>query len=253
MMKIKILIGLLSFSSLVTAQIDANVYGGFSASYLQFPLFQKFVESYNQEQALYDGLSQDLEFNQIGYGGEFGIQGSVSNFVFGFGGSQTKTMASKATFKIGDTRGFQFKSYTFDMIVGFSIGEDKFQLIPYLDFGTQALQIHSWLEYDGVKSYGSEGRYNGVWTSWRLMGAGGLKFHYNFSDFVGMYADFNFPINLKTGAKGSTFTHSDNTTSGEYFFPLVAGPGVFETDLALPQNYRNMRFSIGMIFQLNAF
>lgn len=250
-MKSKILLGIMFLSSSTFAQLEGNVYGGFSANYLQFPLFEKFIESYNQEQALYDGLSKDLEYEPIGYGYEFGFQGSMSNFVFGAAGSQTKTMPSKATFKIGDSRGFQFKSYTFSFLFGAKLGGDKFQFIPYFDFGTQALQIHSWLEYDEVRSYGSEGRYNGVWTSWKLSVGAGLKTQYSFSDRLGIYTDFNFPAALKSGAKGSTFTHSDNTTSGEYFFPLIAGPGVFDTDLALPQNYRNMRLSVGLFIQLN--
>ena len=250
--KVKFLVGLLLISNVSLSQVDANIYGGFSASRLQFPLFQKFVESYNAEQALYDDLDKKLEFEQSGYGGEFGFQGIWSNFVFGFGLSQTKTRASTATFKIGDTRGFEFKSYTLNLVTGLKIGEDRLQLIPYVDFGTQALQIHSWLEYDGVKSYGSEGRYNGVWTSWKLSGSGGLKFQFNFSDWVGIYTDFNFPIALKTGAKESTFTHSDNATSGGYFFPATASEGTFETSEALPQNYRNIRLSIGLLIQLNA-
>jgi hypothetical protein len=247
-MKLKLIIGSLFFTQFIFAQVELKLHGGLCVNRLQFPAFQNFVDSYNLEQAQFNDILSPLEFKQIGYGFDFGGQVIWSRFVFGFGGSETRTLPSEATFKNSYSRGIQFRGYTFDMILGGKIGNVETNVIPYLDFGTQALHIHSWFDYDGIKSYGTEGRYNGVWTSWKLLGAIGVKFQHTFDRF-GFYVDLNAPLRMST-VNGGTFTHSDNTTSGGYFFPKLAGEPTFEPANSLPQAYRNIRLSMGVVINI---
>lgn len=212
-------------------------------SRLQFPLFENYVSSYNEVNKDYNGF-EPLKYNPNGLGIQTGIHFNSEKFFSAIFVSKNSTLPSNAHFQNG-YRSFRFLNNTFDVVFGPRI---KF-VIPYFTLSINSMNIESYYTFnDGTKSYGSEFAISGIYSSFKMFVGFGLRFEKKFNHF-GFSVDGCYPINSKKYLNG-TFDKQTNSTDAPYFPQKHTDYGSLDSDLMLPQNYRNIRFGLGLIYYI---
>ncbi|MGL4598127.1 MAG: hypothetical protein ACRCYO_11380 [Bacteroidia bacterium] len=220
------------------AQFEFTLYGGGSINKIQFKEFETFVLNYNAANAT--DITEPMKFRSWGIGYDMGLTCSVGRYFCSVGGGGNKTRETVAITKFAE-RHIYFRTWDLDIKVGGSFGKNK-GITPYICMTTMAMQIRSYSEYNGVKSYGSDRLLNGVFTSWKLNTCLGLRLTKG-----RYYVDFAFPLNAKSYGGGS-FDETTNSTE-DYSFPInPAQIGSTSPVLLTPitETYRNIRLCFGI-------
>jgi hypothetical protein len=220
------------------AQFEFTLYGGGSINKLQFKEFETFVANYNTANA--NDLIDPMKFRSLGIGYDMGMTCNVGRFFTAIGGGGNVTRETVAKSKYSE-RHIYFRSYALDIKAGVSLGANM-GFSPYISMTTMAMQIRSYSEYSGVKSYGGDRVLNGVFTSWKLNTCLGARFNRK-----RFYIDFSFPLNAKSYLGGS-FDKTTNSTT-DYSFPIDPGQiGTTSATLLTPmaETYRNIRLCFGV-------
>lgn len=242
-------IGLL-VAGLLNAQNTTAIYGfaGTTIGRLSFEGFDDFVDSYNTLNQP-NGLTKLLDFKQTGIGYSGGAYFRLGKFITGLQGVHIATRPSTASFGENQTRSFQFRYSSFDLMIGMRFGSEQWGCVPYFTLTTQAMQLYSWYEYaNGVQSFGSETSFSGVYTSWKSVGKLGLRLTYEKTKW-GCFFDATLPVN-KNEYLGGDFAESSSATDSNYF-PAYAGQSPTDaiTD-GLKESYRQFTFSLGVSYKI---
>lgn len=217
-------------------------FGG-GLSYLQFKPFEDFTNSYNEQ--LSSTITKSLKYNPFGFEVNVGLSYCVNKLYSGLRLGTSKSFTSKAEFEDG-SRNFNFRGYNFDIIAGLKFGK----VITYFSMSLHSLNINTFYEFDGgIRSFGSDHNLSGVYTSSKMQGSLGLRFEEKQNKF-GYFFDFLFPLNSRKYL-GGTFYKQTNTTDAPFFPQENSNYGTLDSDLALPQSYRNIRLNIGFIYYLS--
>jgi hypothetical protein len=241
------LVAAIGCSGTSAAQNGIAVYGGAGLSRLQFADFEQFVTNYNDPAYIGTNVGKELKFRQMGYGYEAGAFFRGAGFTFGAGFSKTTTFASVAEVAEGE-RKIQFVNWNYNALVGYQIAK---VVMPYFTFAFSPMHIHSYFDYNGVESYGSEKTLTGVYSSWKGIFTTGVRVEKKFGRFA-PYLDINFALTKKKYLGGS-FDLTTNSTQ-DYSFPQDPENGAsIDPDLAMHDSYRNMRLTAGLIIYLFQF
>lgn len=217
---------------------------GTTYTQLQFPLFNDYVSTYNTINAG-NSLTEELKFQPSGLGMNLGMQYRILSLYTGINMSRTATFASKAVFTSGE-RIYTFKNYTFDVVAGFTI---KSLVSPYITLSINAMNIESYFAYlNGLKSYGSEFGISGIYSSSRMFVGAGLRIEKKINRF-GFALDGCYPIN-SVHYLGGSFEKQANATDAPMFPQNHSDYGTLDLEKALPETYRNIRFSASLIYYL---
>lgn len=229
------------------SQNGIAVYAGAGCSRLRFDDFDRFVTAYNDPSYLGTTGGNKLQFQHMGLAYEGGVFFRGAGVMMGFGFARMKTRPSIASFPDGERR-IQFDNWNYNCMAGYQIS--RF-IMPYFTFGISAMQIDSYYDYNGVRSYGSEKILNGVYSSWKGTASLGVRVEKSFGRFA-PYLDFNYVFKKKEYLGGS-FDITTNSTQ-DYSFPQdPKNAGSIDPDLALPEAYRNIRLTAGIVFYLFQF
>lgn len=228
------------------SQDGIAVYGGGGLSRLRFDDFQQFVNAYN-DPAYIGSTQKPLNFQHLGLAYEGGVFFRGAGITMGFGCARMKTLPSKAVFADGERR-IQFDNWNYNCLLGYQIGH---LVMPYFTFGISTMHIDSYYDYNGVRSYGSEKTLNGVYASWKGTGSVGVRIEKAFGRFA-PYLDFNYAFKKKEYLGGS-FDLTTNSTQDSSFPKDPNDAGTIDPDLALPEAYRNIRLTAGLVFYLFPF
>lgn len=218
--------------------------GGLTMNYLQFQPFETYVVSYNTVNAASTGFTP-LKYNPYGFGYHGFVQYRIGKLYSAINILKTNAFNSKANFDKGK-REFDFKNYTFDVNLGCKIKS----ITPYITLSINSLNIESFFKYaTGERSYGSEFGISGVYSSFRMFSGLGLRYEKKVNR-MGWCIDACYPLNAKHYLGGS-FDKQTNATNAISFPQDHANYGTMETDLFMPETYRNIRLNLGLIFYLN--
>jgi len=218
-----------------------------------FQDFEAFADSYNSFYANDPDLLVPLKIKTFATGYQFG---STFNYGEWFNGSMdfgsVRTAVSRAEWGAGFDRGFQIRSFLFDMDAGFYVvPEDALIRISIgLGLTLQSTQIQSFIEYDKTRSYGSETLLNGVWSSWRGCTPLVLKLsHLSTNERWKFFVNTRFPIQKKK-INSTGFTYSSGFTSGGAVFPAdVNGSWSYENRLS--EDFRFINVAIGIAYNFS--
>jgi hypothetical protein len=249
----KLIIVIISYCCVLNTVLAQNtsgiyLYSGGTTGLLSFEGFESFVASYNSFNQS-NGPTKPLAFNRISLGYMGGGYLQLGKFVTGINASHLSTLPSTAAFGENQTRAFQFRYNSFDLLIGARFGSSKIGCIPYLTLTTQSMQLYSWYEYaDGVKSFGNETAYSGVYNSWKSVGKLGLRLTVE-NNHWGFYVDSSLPL-TKNEYLGGSFEESSSATDSNYF-PAYAGQSQVDaiTD-GLKESYRQFIFGLGVSYKL---
>lgn len=235
------------------AQFSMDLHAGALAGKFNYPDYVKFGESYNAFYANDPDLITPIEMQTFATGYQVG---TMFNFNSSFNGaidfSRIKTGVSRAEWATGFNRGFQIKSYLFDMDAGFYVIPEEYAVRLSIGLGLtlQSTQILSFLEYDDTRSYGNETRLNGVWTSWR--GNTPLVLKLSYMDPTGNWKFFlntKFPLQKKkVGSAGYAYS-SGFTSAGDVFPADFSLPWGIENSLS--EDFRFIHAVLGVAYQFN--
>jgi hypothetical protein len=236
-------------SPLVNAQLDHEftIFGGGTTSYLNFKEFNTFVETYNQQNSA--SLTKNLKYDPLGFGGQLGMGYRLGWFHSSISASYSRTLTSKA--RINDQeRGFFFKNYLFDLSVGVCLTKKKLKFIPHANMTISSLNLESFYKYEnGEKSFGTDSRYSGVYTSFKVTATLGLKTTLDYSDKIKFYVDFSFfPQAKKYG--GGSFDTSGSGTDISSFPKSAFITGYVGVDDAMTERYRQFFLHLGVSYTL---
>lgn len=238
---------LLVFSVKTQTDIEVSLYGGGTVSYLGFNEFKEFVNSYNQQNQ--GELTKELKFNPIGFGGQFGSSFRMKWFYSSLSVSYSKTMNSFAEID-QQKRAFYFKNYLFDLLLGVQLGKGKLKFTPHVNMTISSLNLESYFQYEnGQKSFGSDTRYSGVFTSNKMTATVGLMSTFDISDNMRLYMDFGFfPKAKKYG--GGSFDYSASGTDSQSFPKSAYTVGYVGVAEAMTETYRQFFLHIGFSYSI---
>ncbi len=241
---------LLSSASFSQGKLEIHV-GGLAGNFLYKDLHQ-FADSYNTFYANDPDLTTPLKMKTLATGLQVGIASGVGNsFNFGVDIASLKTGVSKAEWAAGFNRGFQLKTFLFELDAGFFITPASSDLRFSIGLGMtlQSTQIESFLEYNKERSYGSESTLNGVWSSWKGYTPLVFKLYYGNPDSNWkIYSTLRLPIQQKKVNSVGYVYSSGFTTEGAAFPADFAGS--WGLDNRLSENFRFLTFGIGMAYTL---
>lgn len=226
------------------SQFEFQLQAGVSASHLNFPGFKTYLESYNVQNSG-NSMIKPVKFNPFGMGYHFGGIFRMKWFITGINMGQITGFQSKATYSYDQSRSFQFKNTYFDLQIGGRIGGEKFGVIPYINMSINSLNLNTFYSYGEVKSYGGEKDLNGIYTSWRLLGVGGVRLEYRFTKMLGVFLDVSTMIN-KSEYLGGEFSESNSATDSKYFQATATQDQIEATTDGLKEIYRISRGVFGL-------
>jgi hypothetical protein len=229
-------------------QTTLDVHVGSLNGIYTFPDLKDFANSYNTFYANDPDLIGPLKFKTLSTGYQVGVGFSYGRYLNAAVdvGSVT-TGVSRAEWGANFNRGFQIKSFLFDMDAGIFVtpSDAPFRLSVGLGVSLQSTQIEAFLEYGKTRSYGSESSLNGVWSSWKGYTPLVVK-----GEFISpnqkwkFYSTFKLPIQKKK-VNSVGYTYSADFTSAGAVFPLnFAGTWSFENRLS--ENFRFINLAIGV-------
>jgi hypothetical protein len=240
-------LAVITCSGTAFAQNGVALYGGAGFSRLRFDEFKDFVTAYNDPSYLGTTGGKELKFQPLGMAYEGGAIFRGGGVMMGLGFARMKTFSSVAGFPDGE-RHIQLTNWNYNFMAGYQIAGF---LMPYFSFGISAMHIDSYYQYGDVRSYGSEKTLSGIYSSWKGTGSLGIRIEKAFGRF-GPYVDFNYAFKKKEYLNGS-FDITTNSTE-DYSFPQdPKNAGSIDPDLALPEHYRNIRLTAGIVFYLFQF
>lgn len=234
-----------------SAQFIMDVHAGALIGKFAYPDFEKFGETYNTFYASDPDLQSPLRMKTFATGYQIGSSFSFNEWLNGgIDIASVKTGVSRAEWGAGFDRGFQIKSFLFDIDAGFYLVPQESPIRVSLGLGLtlQSTQILSFLEYDDTRSYGNETRLNGVWSSWR--GNTPLVLKLSYSQPTGRWKIFlngKLPIQKKkVNSVGYTYS-SGFTSAGDVFPADFNGPWDFENRLS--EDFRFIHAILGIAYQ----
>lgn len=249
-MKILVIISSLFVSFFINAQtdIEVNVFGGGTTSYLNFKEFKGFVQTYNQQNSAQ--LKKELKFNPFGVGGQLGVGFRMKWFQSSISMGYSRVLTSKAKFDNTQIRGFFFKNYLFDVLLGVRLGKGKIKFTPHVNMTISSLNLEAFYKYEnGVKSFGSDSRYSGVYTSFKMTATVGIMTTFDYSDKIKFYLDLGlFPQANKYG--GGSFDMSSSGTDSQSFPKSAFTTGFVGVDDSMKESYRQFFLHFGISYSL---
>lgn len=229
------------------AQLDIewDVFGGGSVSVLQFKEFKAFVDSYNEQNN--DLLTKELRFNPLGVGYYAGSGFRMNWFYSSLSAGFIRTLDSKARIQ-DQERHFYFQTYLFDLGIGARLGKGKLTWNPHVNMTICSMNLSSYYQYEnGEKSFGSDNKYGGVYTSFKMTARVGLMTRYQINDKWGISFDLScFPQAKKYG--GGSFDYSTSGTFGSSFPKSAFTSGFVGVDDAMTETYRHFTFDLGLTY-----
>ncbi|MBW7868978.1 MAG: hypothetical protein H3C31_11695 [Brumimicrobium sp.] len=229
--------------------IEAYIDAGGLVSVMPFKEFKNFADSYNTQ----NSPSKPLKYNPIGFGGEVSAGLNVWFLYTNFGFSYAKSMLSYAD-NVDNSRYFNFSTYNTNLIIGGKAGKEKFYVAFYAGMSINNQRINSYLQYaNGEKSYGSDSKYSGIYSTYRFAGVFGLKLSITFNDIIGMYFDARaYPSfsNLVKGKRGYQKYPTDSMNNLSSFPADANTTGYIYEGMDLKETYNQFTFGLGLTFYI---
>ncbi len=251
---------IVGLNSLSAQKNAVDFYGGYTFVSFKHPTFDQFVETYNAAN------SADLikPLTRFGTATGFEVGGQYRLFgIFGNVSYEQISSSVSAELKLNESRNFDFKNHFFIVEFGFSLGDERFSIIPNIGLNAGRETIDCYYIYrDGTISYGQDTRMSGVYSSLALKGDYGLKLHIGLKQGVGILANINY-IPKGNLAKFQLEDHSSvkslglgMTSSGiptDYqLFLQTANNYDYPDDKWVTPDFSGLRITLGLCISLDA-
>lgn len=237
-----------SFFSFAQSSMDFHI-GGIVGTYA-YKDYVKFGDTYNAVQANNTTLEKPLKMKTLATGVQIGSTFNYEEWVYGsIDLSRVKTAVSKAKFDSEVDRGFQIRSFSFDMDAGFYVIPATSPVRLSVGFGITFIstKIHAFIDYGKARSYGTENTLNGVYASWKGYTPIVLKLSYlKPESHWKFYVDARIPLQAKK-LSSIGYIYSAEFTSEGHAFPADYG-GSWGDQNKLSENFRLINVALGIAY-----